>query len=38
VSTSFTHYSLLRTAESILGVPCLSNACNATSMRSGFHL
>jgi hypothetical protein len=38
VSTSFNHYSLLRTAESILGVPCLSNACNATSMRSGFHL
>ena len=38
VSTSFNHYSLLRTAESILGVPCLSNACNASSMRSGFHL
>ena len=38
VSTSFNHYSLLRTAESILGLPCLANACNANSMRSGFHL
>jgi acid phosphatase len=38
VSTKFTHYSLLRTAESILHVPCLANACTARSMRSKFHL
>ena len=38
VSTTFNHYSLLKTTESILGVPCLVNACNDHSMRSAFNL
>jgi phosphatidylinositol-3-phosphatase len=35
-STRFTHYSLLRTTEELLGLACLTNACRATSMRSAF--
>ena len=38
LSASYTHYSLLRTAEDILGQSCLANACSATPMRSGFNL
>jgi len=37
-STNFTHYSLLRTTEEILGVPLLGNAQTATSMRTAFNL
>ena len=37
-ATSFTHYSLLRTAEEILGVPLLGSAAGASSMRSAFKL
>jgi hypothetical protein len=37
-STLFNHYSLLRTAESLLGLPPLRNAQTARSMRSAFHL
>jgi hypothetical protein len=33
-STRFDHYSLLRTTEEMLGVPCIAAACSATSMRS----
>jgi hypothetical protein len=35
-ATNFTHYSLLRTAEEILGVPLLGSAATATSMRAAF--
>jgi phospholipase C len=35
-STNFTHYSLLRTTEEILGLPLLGNAATATSMRADF--
>src|SRR5579884_3564 len=38
VGTPFTHYSLLRTSEELLGLPLLGNAANAASMRSGFGL
>jgi phosphatidylinositol-3-phosphatase len=31
----FDHYSLLRTAEDLLGLPCLAHACSATSMLGG---
>jgi hypothetical protein len=37
-STRFDHYSLLRTTESMLGLPCLASACHATSMRGAFGL
>jgi phosphatidylinositol-3-phosphatase len=37
-STTFTHYSLLRTTEEMLGLPGLAAATTATSMRSAFHL
>jgi hypothetical protein len=37
-ATLFTHYSLLRTAEDLLGLPPLVNASTATSMVSAFHL
>jgi phosphatidylinositol-3-phosphatase len=36
--TRFTHYSLLRTAEELLGVPLLRNAQTAASMRAAFRL
>ncbi len=32
------HYSLLRTAQQLLGLPCLENSCSAASMRAGFNL
>src|SRR5579859_6849870 len=32
VATPFDHYSLLRTAEQLLGLPCLANACRAQAM------
>jgi phosphatidylinositol-3-phosphatase len=38
VGTAFTHYSLLRTVEQMLGLPCLGQACSARSMRSAFGL
>ncbi len=34
----FTHYSLLRTQEQLLGLPALGRAAAATSMASAFHL
>jgi phospholipase C len=40
VSTPFDHYSLLRTAEQLLGLRCLGHACDPqrASMRSAFGL
>lgn len=35
---AFTHYSLLRTTEQILGLPFLGSAATAPSMRRDFHL
>jgi phospholipase C len=37
-ATNFTHYSLLRTTEEILGLPLIGNAGSATSMRAAFGL
>jgi phosphatidylinositol-3-phosphatase len=37
-SQSFDHYSLLRTAEELLGLPLLGRAASAASMRGTFHL
>jgi phosphatidylinositol-3-phosphatase len=38
-STSFTHYSMLRTTEEMLGLTTfLGNAATAPSMRSAFNL
>lgn len=37
-SPSFTHYSLLRTTEEMLGLPLLAGATSATSMRASLHL
>ena len=34
----FTHYSLLRTQEELLGLPLLGGAASAASMRTAFHL
>jgi phosphatidylinositol-3-phosphatase len=36
--TPYTHYSLLRTTEELLGLPLLGAAASAPSMRGGFHL
>jgi phosphatidylinositol-3-phosphatase len=36
--TAFTHYSLLRTQEELLGLPLLGGAASAASMRTAFHL
>jgi len=38
VGTRFTHYSLLRTTETLLNVPLLGAARTATSMIAPFHL
>ena len=38
VSTSFNHYSLLRTAEDLLGLPALGGAASAAPMESAFGL
>ena len=38
VATRFSHYSLLRTTEELLGVSPLGNAASATSMRAAFNL
>ena len=35
---AFTHYSLLRTQEELLGVPFLGQAATAPSMRAAFGL
>jgi hypothetical protein len=35
---TYTHYSMLRTTEEILGLPLIGGAATATSMRSDFHL
>jgi hypothetical protein len=37
-ASTFDHYSLLATTESLLGLPCLGAACSATSMRTDFGL
>jgi len=37
-AVSFDHYSLLRTAEQLLGLPLLLNAARAASMVAAFHL
>ena len=37
-ATGFTHYSMLRSTEEMLGLPLLSNAATAASMRSAFGL
>jgi phosphatidylinositol-3-phosphatase len=37
-STTYTHYSMLRTTEEILGLPLLGNAQSANSMRAAFNL
>jgi hypothetical protein len=37
-ATAFSHYSLLRTTEEMLGLPRLGKASTAASMRSAFHL
>jgi phosphatidylinositol-3-phosphatase len=37
-ASMYTHYSLLRTTEEMLGLPLLANAANAASMRAGFGL
>ena len=37
-ATPYTHYSLLRTSEELLGLPLLGAAATAPSMRAGFHL
>jgi hypothetical protein len=38
VSTAYNHYSLLRTAEDLLGLPALGAAASATPMESAFGL
>jgi hypothetical protein len=38
VTTLFTHYSLLRTTESLLHLPLLGGARSASSMLGSFHL
>ena len=38
VSTAFNHYSLLRTAEDLLGLPALGGAASAAPMESAFGL
>jgi hypothetical protein len=38
VATRFTHYSLLRTTETLLHLPLLGGARSASSMLSSFHL
>ena len=37
-ATRFTHYSLLRTTEDLLGLPRLGAAARARTMRTAFHL
>lgn len=37
-STAFTHYSLLKTIEDLLGVPELDSASTAASMAAAFNL
>jgi phosphatidylinositol-3-phosphatase len=36
--TAFTHYSLLKTTEQMLGLSQIGNAAGAASMRSAFHI
>jgi hypothetical protein len=36
-STTHTHYSLLRTIESLNGLPCLGNACSANTLSEFLH-
>lgn len=38
VGSQFDHYSLLRTIEQMLGLPCLADACAAAPMDRPFHL
>ena len=37
-ATRFTHYSLLRLNEELLGLPLLANAATATDMAAAFNL
>ncbi|MDP9344309.1 MAG: alkaline phosphatase family protein, partial [Actinomycetota bacterium] len=37
-ATTFSHYSMLRTTEELLGLPALGGATTAASMRAEFHL
>jgi hypothetical protein len=37
-ATYYTHYSMVRTAEDLLGLPPLGKAARATSMKAGFTL
>jgi phospholipase C len=37
-SARFDHYSLLRTMETMLGLPCLAEACKAAPMDQALHL
>jgi hypothetical protein len=37
-AAAFTHYSLLRTTEEVLGLPSVGAATTATSMAPAFHL
>ena len=37
-STAFSHYSLLKTTEQMLGLGFLANAAGASSMRTAFGL
>ena len=36
--TRFSHYSLLRTIENLLGVPMLGLSSSASSMKTAFNL
>jgi phosphatidylinositol-3-phosphatase len=38
VATAYNHYSLLRTAEDLLGLPAIGNAASATPMEAAFGL
>jgi hypothetical protein len=37
-ATAFSHYSLLRTTEDLLGLPAIGNAATATGMEQAFNL
>jgi hypothetical protein len=38
VPDHFDHYSVLKTAENLLGLPKLGQAASAASMKAGFNL
>jgi hypothetical protein len=37
-NTAYTHYSLTRLVDEVLGLPALRKAASANSMRAAFHL